>query len=180
MKLPLLALLSLLLLLPGCNREDRQFRASPPTSATGSPPSISDLYPGGPVDDTPTGSQAESSAFALNEGKRMYEWFNCVGCHFHGGGGIGPPLMDDQWIYGSDPENIFATIVEGRPNGMPSFRNRLGNDQVWQLVAYVRSLSGLNRKDIKPTRNDDMWFMPSESRKPPEKPKNTNPQRTAQ
>ena len=56
---------------------------------------------------------------------------------------MGPPLMDDEWIYGSEPENIFATIVEGRPNGMPSFRGRIPDYQVWQLVAYVRSMSGL-------------------------------------
>jgi cytochrome c oxidase cbb3-type subunit 3 len=64
--------------------------------------------------------------------------------------------MDDQWIYGSQPENIFETIVEGRPNGMPSFTGRLGNDQVWQLVAYVRSMSGLLAKDVASGRNDDM------------------------
>jgi len=45
--------------------------------------------------------------------------------------------MDDEWIYGFEPVNIFATIVEGRPNGMPSFRNRIPDYQVWQLVAYV-------------------------------------------
>jgi cytochrome c oxidase cbb3-type subunit 3 len=64
--------------------------------------------------------------------------------------------MDSQWIYGSQPENIFQTIVEGRPNGMPSFRGKLGTDQVWQLVAYVRSMSGLLPKDVAPGRNDDM------------------------
>ena len=64
--------------------------------------------------------------------------------------------MDDEWIYGSEPENIFETIVEGRPNGMPSFRGKIPTDQVWQLVAYVRSMSGLLPKDVAPGRNDDM------------------------
>ena len=41
-----------------------------------------------------------------------------------GGGGIGPPLMDDRWIYGSAPENIYASIVQGRPNGMPAWGGR--------------------------------------------------------
>jgi cytochrome c oxidase cbb3-type subunit 3 len=99
---------------------------------------------------------AEDNAYAVSEGKRLYNAWNCSGCHFQGGGGIGPPLMDDQWIYGSQPENIFETIVEGRPNGMPSFGGRLGNDQVWQLVAYVRSMSGLLAKDVASGRNDDM------------------------
>ena len=69
---------------------------------------------------------------------------NCTGCHAHGGGAIGPPLMDDSWIYGSHPDQIFATIVEGRPNGMPSFRGKLPDYEIWQLAAYVRSLSGAN------------------------------------
>ena len=88
---------------------------------------------------------------------------NCVGCHFHGGGGIGPPLMDEKWIYGSDPSQIFATIVESRPNGMPSFRGKLNDDQVWKIAAYVRSLSGQVRKDVAPGRDDDMSGPPPES-----------------
>ena len=44
---------------------------------------------------------------------------NCAGCHFNGGGGMGPPLMDNIWIYGDSIENIGASIREGRPNGMP-------------------------------------------------------------
>ena len=37
------------------------------------------------------------------QGKRLFSWYNCIGCHANGGGGIGPPLMDDEWIYGSRP-----------------------------------------------------------------------------
>jgi len=69
---------------------------------------------------------------------------------------MGPPLMDDKWIYGSAPANIFATIVEGRPNGMPAFGGKLANDQVWRLVAYVRSLSGLVHQDAASGRSDHM------------------------
>ena len=39
----------------------------------------------------------------IAEGQRLYNAFNCVGCHAHGGGAIGPALMDDLWIHGSDP-----------------------------------------------------------------------------
>ena len=74
-------------------------------------------------------------------GRQIYLAFNCVGCHFNGGGGMGPPLMDDQWIYGGSVENIAASILQGRPNGMPSFRAIVAGDQVWQLAAYVKSLS---------------------------------------
>ena len=78
----------------------------------------------------------------MSEGQRLYTWFNCVGCHAHGGGGMGPALMDDEWIYGSDPAQIFSTIIEGRPNGMPTFGGKVNAQEAWQLVAYVRSMSG--------------------------------------
>jgi cytochrome c oxidase cbb3-type subunit 3 len=64
--------------------------------------------------------------------------------------------MDEKWIYGSRPEQIFSTIVEGRPNGMPSFRGKIPDFQVWQLAAYVRSLAGLVSKDVAPSRDDSM------------------------
>jgi cytochrome c oxidase cbb3-type subunit 3 len=86
---------------------------------------------------------------------------------------MGPPLIDDQWIYGSDPANIFETIVEGRPNGMPSFRYKIPDNQVWQLTAYVRSMSGLLPKDVSSGRNDDMSSRKSEQRIPEQKPKNS-------
>lgn len=78
---------------------------------------------------------------AVAEGKRYYAWFNCVGCHGAiGGGSIGPPLADEAWIYGGEPEQIFASIVQGRPNGMPSYGGHLSDDVVWKLVAYVQTL----------------------------------------
>jgi cytochrome c oxidase cbb3-type subunit 3 len=92
----------------------------------------------------------------MSEGKRFYEAYNCVGCHAHGGGGMGPPLMDEKWIYGHEPQQVYATIVEGRPNGMPSFRGKIANDQLWEIVAYVRSLSGLTNQWAANARDDHM------------------------
>jgi cytochrome c oxidase cbb3-type subunit 3 len=76
----------------------------------------------------------------IQAGRQLYAAMNCVGCHSNGGGGMGPALMDDTWIYGSSIEHIVATIREGRPNGMPSFRGRIPDEQIWQIAAYVRSL----------------------------------------
>jgi cytochrome c oxidase cbb3-type subunit 3 len=72
--------------------------------------------------------------------------------------------MDDRWIYGGSIENVVATIREGRPNGMPSFRGKVPDDQIWQLAAYVRSMSGNVPKDAAPARNDDMHPGPAENR----------------
>jgi cytochrome c oxidase cbb3-type subunit 3 len=78
--------------------------------------------------------------------------------------------LDENWIYVSDPEQIFATIVEGRPIGMPSFRGKIPAYQVWQLAAYVRSLAGLISKDPAPGRDDDMHLGPPENSRPGQTP----------
>ncbi|HEX8925110.1 MAG TPA: cytochrome c [Terriglobales bacterium] len=112
----------------------------------------------------------EARAYDVSEGQRLYTAFNCAGCHaVMGGGSIGPPLRDGMWIYGGSPENIFASIVEGRPNGMPSFRGRIADFEVWRIVAYVRSLSGQLRSDVAPARSDHMSMAkpPNEVKKKP-------------
>ena len=78
--------------------------------------------------------------------------------------------MDALWIYGDKPENIYATITEGRPNGMPAFRHKIPDSQLWQIVAYVRSMSGQLRKDVAPARSDDMSSRRSEQRTERKKP----------
>jgi cytochrome c oxidase cbb3-type subunit 3 len=140
----------------GCKREERGFRVSPPRAVVAETVSLTELHPGGSDTNGPMKNEYEQNAQALSEGKQLYERMNCVGCHAHGGGGMGPPLMDDKWIYGSNPEQVFATIVQGRPNGMPSFGGRLPEEQVWKVAAYVRSLGGLTSKDAANGRSDHM------------------------
>jgi len=164
--------LMLLLFLAGlgaCERENRRFDDAPRQAIT---PRVSELQPG------PTLILAKSeegvyddNAWGTTEGKRLFNWMNCSGCHANGGGGMGPPLMDDMWIYGHEPEQIYHTIIEGRPNGMPSFRDRLNEQQVWQIVAYVRSLSGLTPKGARAPRDDHMMAKPAEAQTPNAKPK---------
>ena len=66
---------------------------------------------------------------------------NCTGCHFNGGGGMGPALMSGHWRYGGRIEQIYESIAQGRPNGMPSWQFVLQPQQIWDLAAYVKSLS---------------------------------------
>jgi len=96
-----------------------------------------------------------SNAYHLAQGQRLYAWMNCAGCHAHGGGGMGPPLRDDEWRYGGGMPQLVATILNGRPNGMPSFRNQITEDQAWQLATYVRSLSMRTRQDMLAGRADE-------------------------
>ena len=158
----------------GCQREARRFRDSPPGAMTQTGFSVSDLQPGPKTQPVVHESPYDENAYAVSEGQRLFNAYNCSGCHSHGGGGMGPPLMDDEWIYGSDPENIFATIVEGRPNGMPSFRGRIPDSQVWELVAYVRSLSGLTPSATRSSRTDHMIVSGSNSLQKPERPKHSS------
>jgi cytochrome c oxidase cbb3-type subunit 3 len=141
---------------------------------------MSDLQAGAATPQPEWKTGYEENAYALSEGKRLYEAFNCVGCHAHGGGDIGPPLMDDQWIYGSRPEQIFGSIVEGRPNGMPSFAGKIADFQVWQIVAYVRSLSGQAPMNAASGRSDHMQGKPAEQSMKPEQPKNSSLPKSAE
>jgi cytochrome c oxidase cbb3-type subunit 3 len=165
--------------LVACEREERDSRGptAPETGPDVGSIVLSDLYagPARPPDPDLRRKQYQENAFHLSEGKRLFTWFNCSGCHANGGGNIGPPLMDDKWIYGSDLENIFATIVQGRPNGMPSFRNVIPEQQVWQIAAYVRSMSGQAPKAASPSRSDRINSKPAEQSMPKEPTTNTDP-----
>ncbi len=81
------------------------------------------------------------NADAVTTGKRLFGQYNCSGCHSNGGGGMGPSLMDDEWVYGGRLEQIHQTLVEGRPNGMPTWGGKIPDEQLWQLSTYVRSMS---------------------------------------
>lgn len=157
--------------LASCAREDRILRQPPPANQTFDTVQVSGLNPGAnPLPTPPQSNMYQESAYAVSQGQTLFDQYNCSGCHAHGGGGIGPALMDNNWIYGSEPANIFATIMQGRPNGMPSFRNRIPEYQGWELAAYVRSLSGLLPKGVSPSRPDHMNYKPSESSMPQQAP----------
>lgn len=160
--------------LAGCEREKRTFTtparnetaaASAPRNSTNQP---AVAQGGGVKTAATTDSPYEENAYAINQGKRLYRWYNCNGCHANGGGGMGPALMDSEWRYGGDPASIFASVMQGRPNGMPSFGGHIPEDQVWQIVAYVRSMSGQVRKDAAPSRSDSMYPGNPENARPRE------------
>ena len=144
------------LVLASCRREDRNYREIAPGSSALPAARMPTVEPGPRTSDPSVGA-FQNNRWAISQGYMLFIQFNCAGCHSPGGGGgMGPPLTDDEWIYGSEPENVFATIVEGRPNGMPSFRGKISNAQIWQLVAFVRSMSGLTPRDTWPGRTDHM------------------------
>jgi cytochrome c oxidase cbb3-type subunit 3 len=159
--------------LAACGREKRRFHDSPPEAAMAE--TTGARRPPGARESASRMGPYENNAYALNDGKRLYSAFNCVGCHAHGGGGMGPALMDSAWIYGVEPVNIYATIANGRPNGMPSFRDRIPPNQIWELVAYVQSMSGQGSKAARPNRSDEMEMRPAEAQTTTQKPVQAKP-----
>lgn len=179
----LLALIACCVLIgTGCQRERRETRPAPTRLAVfGDSGHESDIYPGGTQ---PSGSALagtgsnpyEGTAYGISEGQRLFAQFNCTGCHAHGGGGMGPPLIKDQWIYGNEPVNLFDTIVKGRPNGMPTWGGKIPEYQIWQLVAYIRSLNHLEPKSATPPRADTLE-QDSKTIFPPKIPQGSGPEK---
>jgi cytochrome c oxidase cbb3-type subunit III len=150
-----------------CHRENRYFATPPDTDIPPAAAPMSPLLAGERSSALRAEREREylDNAYHVSEGKRLYSWFNCTGCHAHGGGASGPPLMDDEWIYGGEIDHIYLTIVQGRPNGMPSFAAKIPAEQVWQLAAYVRSMGGHGPKAARPGRDDHLQIPAEQGRR---------------
>ena len=77
---------------------------------------------------------------AIDAGKTLFAG-GCGGCHGpDGAGGRGPSLRDKVMWHSLDDSALYATIEKGIPGTeMPA--SRQPPEKLWQLVAFVRSLS---------------------------------------
>jgi len=157
-------------MLISCQREKRELEPSPMTTREIPAKPMISVEAGGRAQNANPAFSYDNNAYAMAQGQQLYTDFNCVGCHANGGGDIGPPLLDDKWIYGSKPDQIYASIMQGRPNGMPAFGERLSDSQGWQLVAYVRSLGGLASHNAAPGRDNHMKSAPPPNTTGPQTP----------
>src|SRR5262249_17408598 len=127
-----------ILVATGCNNQSGEI------AVAGAPPAVT--VPVGPIPGPGSGPALASNPFthdavALAEGRKLFVWYNCAGCHGgHAGGGMGPSLRDKAWIYGDSDAHVFNSIAEGRAHGMPAWGTKIPQEQIWQLVAYVKSL----------------------------------------
>jgi cytochrome c oxidase cbb3-type subunit 3 len=81
------------------------------------------------------------NASAIATGAKLFVAYNCMDCHgADGSGAMGPSLADGRWHFGGDDGEIFESIYQGRPDGMPAWGSLISADQVWMLAAYVKSL----------------------------------------
>jgi cytochrome c oxidase cbb3-type subunit 3 len=152
----------------GWMQDPRQYRPDPPITAAldqfrlmpnamaGTPP---EAY-------FALGKPYETTAFDLSQGKRLYSWFGCSGCHGEGTGGRGPSFIDGWWLYGPSMVSIVSSIRDGRPHGMPAFRNRMTSDQIWQLAGYIKSLGAYKASASATGRSDEKIGRPAENRAP--------------
>ena len=84
----------------------------------------------------------EGDKKAVATGGQLFIAYNCLDCHgADGSGAMGPSFQDGRWHFGGSPAEVFESIYQGRPDGMPAWGGRITNDQIWMLTAYVRSLS---------------------------------------
>ncbi|TGP96389.1 MULTISPECIES: cytochrome c [unclassified Mesorhizobium] len=152
----------------GWFRQPRELRLDPPLSAN---LDRIKLMPNGISGSPPEsyfaiGKPYESDAWNLSQGKRLYAWFGCGSCHGDGRGGVGPSFLDGWWLYGPEMVSIVASIRDGRPHGMPAFRDRMTSEQIWQLAGYVQTIGSYKPKVAAPSRNDDRQTRPAENRGP--------------
>ncbi|MEO7071877.1 MAG: c-type cytochrome [Rhodanobacter sp.] len=90
-----------------------------------------------------TANPYAGSPEAITAGKALYIHMNCAGCHaYNGKGNMGPDLTDTYWRYGGLPIQIYKSIQDGRPQGMPGWGAALPPQEIWKLVAFIQSLGG--------------------------------------
>ena len=80
---------------------------------------------------------------ALNTGERLFANY-CTVCHGSDARGARgyPNLRDQNWLYGGEPDQIKASILNGRNGVMPGWVAVLGADGILDVTEYVVSLSG--------------------------------------
>jgi len=159
-----IAALALLSMLSACNRVQGDSTTTAPIRGLPSEDMIA-AVPLGEVAGAPDGSVAALSIAnpygdnpqAIQEGKQLYIKMNCAGCHaYNGKGNMGPDLTDTYWRYGGLPIQIYKSIFEGRPKGMPAWGTALPPDDIWKLVAYIQSLGGsMSVSDYEHARQGD-------------------------
>ena len=80
---------------------------------------------------------------AIREGRDVFVGMNCAACHGYDlKGGMGPNLTDSYWRYGGSPADIYKSVFEGRPQGMPAWGRSIPSALLWKVVAYIQAKGG--------------------------------------
>lgn len=144
-----LAVTAALAILAACEQSTGGSTANPVGAAKPTPSEIDAL----PLGDVAGAARVTTTRYfanpylgnpqAVQQGHTLFVEMNCAGCHGYGaGGGIGPSLTDTYWRYGGIPVDVYKSIHDGRPQGMPAWSPALPADDIWKIVAYIESLGG--------------------------------------
>ena len=134
--LPILALFA-----AACGKQDSATAGASPLLPTASLENR--VIAGGvmPATHAPAVNPNAGDSTSAKEGGQLFTAMNCDGCHGGGATGwVGPSLNDGRWRYGGNDADVFLSIYNGRPKGMPSFGGTLPPTAVWKLVTYLKSL----------------------------------------
>ena len=87
----------------------------------------------------------KGNASAIEEGLKLFA-IKCSQCHgpAAAGGPEAPDLTDSETNYGDADDDIFRIIWYGTPNSMPTWKENLGKEKIWKVVAYLKSIKKEN------------------------------------
>lgn len=111
----------------GCSKESAPPIMNPPAAQT---PSVGKA------------GTATPESILIVEGEAIFNK-TCKSCHGPRGNGwarSGPSLQRAELRYGRTPEAIIQSIRDGRPKGMPSFKQVFSPRQLEAVSSYVISL----------------------------------------
>ena len=60
------------------------------------------------------------------------------------------------WLYGNRDDQIYDSIAQGRSKGMPAWGTKIPEQQIWELVAYIKSMGTPQEPDppVEPTEEE--------------------------
>jgi len=91
---------------------------------------------------TLSGQQADATKAAAGQ---VHFQTLCSACHGMDGKGnllLGAPnLTDETWLYGGDAATLKQTLMRGRNGQMPAWGDKLGEQRIKLLAAYVTKLA---------------------------------------
>jgi mono/diheme cytochrome c family protein len=108
-----------------------------------------------PAPESPA-ARFERDPAAVDRGRRIFIGTCGADCHStHDVERDAPSLFDCEWRHGGSDAEIFKSISDGVPGTrMPAWKGALpeGDDDIWRVVAYLRSASSCKTGAPAPTR----------------------------
>ncbi len=115
-------------------------------------------------------SPIEMNDASVRQGKQVFVRY-CVTCHGMDGKGHtdmgdtlkAPPsdLTNGEWKYGGTDGEVMTLVRDGTELGMPSFKDQLNEQRLWQVVHYLRTIGpepGIDAPEADPIPENPLGF----------------------